>query len=159
MNSAARDLRDAFREDHRVLARGFSRLLKAIETDEMEVAARTAEELDRCVGAHIQFEEEVFYPEIAKIKGTPFVKQLRREHRIGLGVVERLRQLDLRGETSCPEERSMLADQARMTLDHVAGCGTLLSHVTTLDQERCARMLTKLLDLRHDARRWSELET
>jgi hypothetical protein len=41
--------------------------------------------------------------------------------------------------------------------DHVLSCGTLLSHLTALDEAAQQRMLERLLEFRRERRRWTEL--
>jgi hemerythrin-like domain-containing protein len=65
-------LERTFVEDHKHLTRGFSEILKALDADDWERASHLADELDRLVGSHIEFEERFLYPEVGKVlRRTP----------------------------------------------------------------------------------------
>jgi len=107
-------------------------------------------------GPHIRFEEEVFYPEVARSRGGEYTDQLYEEHRIGRRLLEQLRDhKDTDGIE--PAEKASLIEQSRIALDHTISCGTLLSHITTLDELRQGELLATLLDLRRQPARWTEV--
>lgn len=149
-------LRDAFLEDHRNLMRGLSRLLEAIEENDLPTAVQTARELDRVAGPHIEFEEEIFYPRLAKTLGRQFARQLVEEHRTGLNAVKTVLDCEQKGAIE-PEQRAAICEEIRTMLDHAAVCGTLLSHITVLDEKQQQDLLDQLQEIRRQGHRWSEL--
>ncbi len=155
MHEHSSSLRDAFVEDHRHLTRGLNRLLKALRGGEMGEAKRIAAELDRVAGPHVQFEEEVLYPEISRTRGSEFTGKLYDEHSQALRAIRTL--LKANGESLPEAARRQLIADAQTGLDHAVSCGTLLSHVTTLPEPLQDRLLGRLLELRREGRRWSEL--
>ncbi len=150
-----RSLSDAFLEDHQHLTRGLSATLDALEKDDLPGAVRLADELDRRAGPHIEFEEEVFYPEVAKSRGPDYVAQLHREHDSGRVAINRLLGNRTR-ERLEPEERTRIVAGLHEALDHAVSCGTLLSHVTTLDPARQQEVLEQLLSYRRKGHRWTD---
>ena len=83
MTNQSPTLRDAFLEDHRSLTTGLSNLLQALEDGDLREATRMADDLDQVAGPHMTFEEEVFYPELARILGPEFIERLYGEHEAG----------------------------------------------------------------------------
>ena len=148
-------LDDAFHEDHRHLTQGLSAILEAVKKDDLPSAVRAADDVDQQAGPHIEFEEEVFYPEVAKSRGHAFVARLHREHDSGRDALERLRRLQGR-ERLEPEEKALIVADLHQALEHALSCGTLLSHVTTLDSDRQHEILQRLLQYRREGRRWTE---
>lgn len=149
-------LRDAFLEDHRKLTRGLSALVRLVENGEWEQAVRRAEELDRIAGPHIEFEERRFYPQVSRSRGKDYVDNLYDEHRSGREAIEMLRAAAGRTNLS-KEERERLLFHLHRALDHVVSCGTLLSHVTSLDDEEQDKLLADLEGYRKAGHRWTEL--
>lgn len=145
----------AFLEDHRHLTQGLSGTLSALDSGDVATAIRTADELDQHAGPHIKFEEEYFYPEVAKSRGDAYVTQLFREHDVGRQAIQALLHVDASRRLT-PDERSRIQAGLREALDHAVSCGTLLSHVTTLDAGAQQRLLKILLQLRNEGGRWSE---
>lgn len=144
----------AFVEDHKILTRGFSKLASALKSKDLDKARRLAAELNEAAGPHIAFEEEVLYPEIARHRGEGFASQMQQEHNFGLQAILRL--------TSEPREvdevtRRELIEDAEQMLDHAISCGTLLSYVTALPDERQRLMLARLLELREERPTWTKL--
>ncbi len=152
---SSQSLRNAFIEDHRHLTQGLNRLLKALRADDFEEGIAIARELDRVAGPHIQFEEEVLYPEITRTRGTDFTDRLYDEHGTALQAIRTL--LAANGGSLSPSTKAQVIEAAQTGLSHAVSCGTLLSHLTTLPEEMQERLLTRLQDLRADGRRWSEL--
>ena len=149
-------LRDAFLEDHRHLTGGLSRALEALRRDDDAGAIREADLMDRTVGPHMAFEERVLYPLLAGLIGEQYVLRLLQEHGVGKQAVQRL--LDQGpGVPLKPEERASLIESLDLMLDHAVGCGTLLSHLDGLHEERRKRLLDQLLALRRGEVRWTEL--
>ena len=145
----------AFTEDHRHFTRGLSRILSALKKGDDATAARLADELDRAVGPHIEFEERVFYPEVAKSRGKDFTRELYREHRVGQSAIKALVTPDRAPFTD--DERRELVSQLETAMDHALSCGTLLSHITTRGEAEQERMLEELRQASRRGRRWTEL--
>ena len=152
--SPPRSLAEAFLEDHQHLTRGLSGTLTALEEGDLATAISTANELDRQAGPHIRFEEEFFYPEVARSRGSGYVSQLFREHDAGRRAVLALVDHSP-GRQLTQDEESRIRAGLREALDHAVSCGTLLSHVTTLDGQKQERLLKTLLRLRNEGGRWT----
>lgn len=150
-----RSLSDAFLEDHQHLTRGLSAALEALESDDLQAAVEIAEELDQRAGPHIRFEEEHFYPKVAERRGQAYVAQLFREHEAGRVALRALLAGGHARELSSDEKRR-IQKGLREALDHAVSCGTLLSHVTTLEQGEQQRLLKTLLQLRETGGRWTD---
>lgn len=97
MDSDPNPLHKAFLEDHKVLIRGLARIRAALIDGDVAAAARTADEIDRAVGAHMRFEEKVFYPKLRSKLGDEFVDQLYSEHGMGQAAVRLLIELEAGG--------------------------------------------------------------
>jgi hypothetical protein len=149
-------LRDAFLEDHQHLTRGFSDLIAAVRGDDPEDAGKIADELDRAAGPHIEFEETVYYPALVPALGADAVRRFYHEHAAGLRVIVAVLERDA-SKPFAEEEREALLADAREALDHALSCGTLLSHIVALDEERQAEMLDALNRTRGRGHRWSEM--
>ena len=59
-------LTNAFLEDHRKPMRGLNHLRELLEAGDIHAAVDLADELDPTVGAHIEFEGEVLYTQVAQ---------------------------------------------------------------------------------------------
>lgn len=150
-------LSKAFLEDHRHMTRGFWKLRKALESDDIAAAIEIAGSIDETVGPHIEFEEEVYYPALREILGREFVDRLYAEHGIGQGVLQEVLHLGEKQDIE-PEVRDDLVDRTSQTLQHAVSCGTLLSHLDSLAPERQQEMLDKLAAIRKRGHLWSELK-
>lgn len=148
-------LHDAFLTDHKQLTRGLSAILRALRAGDTERAFRLASELDEAVGPHMQFEEEVFYPEVEKILGREFVDQLYAEHALGQRAIRSILAHGQRGELA--GEIETLIRDLETTLQHAFSCGTLLSHLDALPADETATLLRKLQELRSSEIHWSML--
>jgi hypothetical protein len=155
MSHSADPLRVAFLEDHRHLTRGLVALLHALDEGDDVEARRQAELLDRNVGPHMAFEEQAFYPTLRELLPER-VPDLYEEHDAGQEVVRRLL-VDPREGPLDASERHALAGEVRTMLAHAEACGTLLSHLDGLSQERRRALLETLLELRRQGIRWTEL--
>ena len=144
----------AFLEDHKHLTQGFSSLLRALKENDFAAASQIADDIDRLAGPHIEFEEEFFYPVVERARGREYVSRLYKEHGAGLRAVKALRAAAHEPDKKGTEA---LLEAAQTALDHAVSCGTLLSHVTTLGESEQAELLQKLLDLRKQGRRWTEM--
>lgn len=154
MSAGRSRLGRAFLNDHRALTRALARLAAAVEEGRWVEAKQLAEQVDREGGAHIEFEETVLYPAVARRHGKVFVKRLHDEHRAGLDVVQTLL-------TSQPDEwttarRSELTRQAQTAWRHAESCGTLLSQLTVLGDDERESALAQLETIRKRARSWIE---
>jgi hypothetical protein len=149
-------LSKAFLEDHRHLTQGFAGLLRAIDDNDVKEARALADELDRRGGPHIEFEEKVFYPELATSFGGEFTRTLYQEHEVAYRAVESLLS---RGDADrlSAQEQALLHRQVKTGLDHAITCGTLISHIAGLEPQRQHELLEKLLEFRRKGCRWSEL--
>lgn len=153
---AARESRlaAAFLEDHKVLTRGLATTLSAVRQGDLATAARAAEALDQQAGPHIEFEERYFYPEVEKSRGAEYVSGLHREHDAGRNALRTL--IAIRGGRLDPDDRALVISQLHEALDHAVSCGTLLSHLTTLDADQQDVLLGHLLRLRQEGPRWTK---
>jgi hypothetical protein len=146
-------LERAFLEDHRRLTGGLSQLL---QDGALRQAVELADKLDREVGAHIAFEQHVYYPALRQHLGDEFIDQLLREHEVGQSALKSL--LAHGGDLPLePAERERLKGQIEVALDHARSCGTLWSHLRALDDPQLAQMHAHLRRHRSRGRRWSEL--
>lgn len=145
-----------FAEDHKHLTRGLSRLLEAVRAADDAAARGLADEIDRVAGPHIEFEEEVFYPEVAKTRGREFIEGLYEEHAMGRRALEALLALPP-GAPLAAAEREAITGQLKTALEHALSCGTLLSHINTRDADLETRMLARRDEIEARGRRWTEL--
>lgn len=150
-------LTQAFLEDHREMTRRIAGLLDALKQDDCETAFQLAEELDRVAGPHLEFEEEAFYPLLIEARGREFVERLYHEHAEGRKAIEALLALKKTGEPLGTAQREEVLQGVQTALDHAGTCGTLLSHVSVLDDVRQAELLEKLQEARQRRHRWTEL--
>lgn len=153
---AGRTLREAFIEDHQKMTKGLSELIRLVEAGRMDVAASKARELDRIVGAHIEFEETRFYPQVQKSRGAAYVANLYDEHQSG---VEALRALEAIEDPEVVDdtERERILGHLRRALEHAFSCGTLLSHLTSLSENDQQSLLADLEGFRDKGHLWTEL--
>lgn len=155
MSAGKSPLGRAFLEDHRALTRCLADLAAVVEKRDWVEARQIAERVDRLGGAHIEFEEEVLYPAVARVHGRPFVQRLHEEHRAGLDVVRSLLGGPSDGWTV--ERQEELAAHAQTAWRHAESCGTLLSQLTGLGAEEQRAALERLESIRSAARRWTQL--
>jgi hypothetical protein len=151
------ELRDAFIEDHQKMTKGLTELIRLVEADEMDRAARKARELDAVIGPHIEFEERRFYPQVQKSRGEDYVRNLYDEHQAGAEAIRALIAIDDPAGIH-DAARKRILEQLRTALDHAFSCGTLLSHVTSLPDSDQAELLDDLKRYRREAHVWSELD-
>jgi DNA-binding PadR family transcriptional regulator len=150
------ELRDAFLHDHQQLTRGLTAIGEALRSNRTSEASELARALDRAVGAHIEFEETVYYPALERELGREFISQLYDEHAHGKGALRTLVSLDPAGQLGA-DERAELAQQIDKMLEHALSCGTLLSHLDSLDTARHEQLLGKLRALNRTPKRWTQL--
>ncbi len=154
MAASWQELERAFIDDHQELSRGYREIVEAIEQDDHELAANIATRLDQVAGPHIEFEEHCLYPEVARSRGEEYVERLYREHADTVETLTEIEQHD--GPLDAPTKQRWLAG-IQHGLDHAASCGTLLSHLSTLEPGRQKDLLDELNGYRKAARRWSQL--
>ena len=149
-------LSQAFAEDHRHMTRGFWKMRKILEADDLPAAKQLADTIDRVVGPHIEFEESVYYPALRKILGDEFIDRLYAEHQIGRAVLLELDKLSVDSKLT-EAQRHILVKRIKKALEHAVSCATLLSHLDELDENRQQIMLDQLEQLRATGHRWTEL--
>jgi hypothetical protein len=131
-------------------------LVKALENDQLDSARQFSKQLDQMAGSHIEFEETELYPLVALREGEAYVEQLLDEHRQAQGALKRLVAMK-DGETPARTEYQEITDNLRVGLKHAGSCGTLVSCLTTLPEDRQQTIVRRLQELRATGRRWSEL--
>lgn len=146
----------AFTQDHQHLTGALARLALAVRDNDATAAHAVADELDRTAGGHMMFEEQVLYPQVARIYGPEYAAQLYAEHRVGQSVVRRIQQLP-EGEWFSPDEREELLEDLRAVTGHVLSCGTLLSVVTGLPAGEQEELLSQLEEYRAAGHRWTQI--
>jgi hypothetical protein len=156
MDNESSSLRNEFLSDHRRLTQGLARIQQALQANNLALARRVAHEVDRLAGPHVEFEEQVLYPELARVFGRHFVQQLHHEHEVGK---QALRALVTQGEADLLDssERAEILREVGAAMEHAFSCGTLLSHVDALEPADQARMLAQLDEIRTRGRRWTNL--
>lgn len=148
-------LEQAFLDDHRHLTRGFQALIEAVEQKDVARSKKTADELDRIAGPHIEFEERLLYPRVQQARGSEFSTRLLQEHQVARSAI-----LFLKTHDDTPlstEDRARVLEQLRVGLDHAVSCGTLLSHLSVLSDSEQAELLQRLEELKAQDLRWTEL--
>ena len=148
-------LRDAFLEEHRRFTRGLRATLAALRAGDDARAIEVAAELDAKIGAHIEFEEMYFYPELRSAYDSEFVDQLYSEHEEGRCAVSSLVACAPGGRLS-PAERERIVAQLETALQHALSCGSLVSHLGKLEARKQAQLLERLQETRSKGSRWSE---
>lgn len=148
-------LETEFLADHKKMTRGFRDLIKALEADELSEAFRLAEELDFAAGPHIEFEEHVLYPEVEGARGDEYGANLRHEHQVARSALRFL--LEHGDKPIRAEDKARVIQQLRIGFEHAVACGSLLSHLTVLDDAAQQSMLKKLREYRDQRLRWTEL--
>lgn len=149
------ELQEEFLGDHRVLSRGLKEILQALEGDRGDEAVARARELDRQAGAHMAFEEEIFYPRLAEIHGEAFVDRLVSEHEVGQRAIRALAR-HRPGEPIEAAERERIVADLETALGHVLSCGTMLSELDSGDRRADDAALGRLRELRDSGERWTE---
>jgi len=154
VSSSGRALRDDFLQDHRQLIKGLSEILKSLRGNDVPRAMALADGLDRAIGAHIELEEQEFYPLLKERLGSEFVTQLYEEHAAGKEAIATL--LAHRGRENELKARADLTENLERMLEHALSCGSLLSHLDREDEERIAALHDRLRVLRAENKRWTE---
>jgi hypothetical protein len=151
MGHIVTQLEREFALDHRNMTRGFADVIDALREDQWANAVQLARELDQKGGGHIAFEEKVLYPKVAETRGKDYVRNLYDEHRTA---IDALRALITNPDPGNDAEmrKQRLIEQLRTGLDHAVSCGTLLSHLTVLDESAQLKMLEQLRKFREEGK-------
>jgi hypothetical protein len=144
---------EAFLDDHKRMTRLIARLHEALGQEDAGVVRALAEELDRVAGPHIEFEEQVLYPLVARERDAAYARQLYAEHS---AVRDALAQL-LAKERLDEAEAARLKAGIGVGLEHAASCGTLVSHLGALPEKEQEQALATLVELQRKARNWTDL--
>jgi hemerythrin-like domain-containing protein len=147
-------LQQEFLDDHRVLIAGIKGIIEALEGGDSAKAVALASELDRQAGAHMAFEEEVFYPRLAEVYGEEFVTQMVSEHEAGQRAVRTLLAKN-HDQPLTAEQREHVLEDLDVALKHVMSCGTMLSELSSGAEGQDARALERLRRLRDQGERWT----
>jgi hypothetical protein len=147
-------LQQEFLDDHRVLIAGIKGIIEAVEGGDSAKAVALASELDQQAGAHMAFEEEVFYPRLAEVYGDEFVEQMISEHEAGQRAVRTLLARN-HDRPLTTRQREHLLEDLDVALKHVMSCGTMLSELSSGADEQDARALDRLRRLRDAGELWT----
>lgn len=149
------ELQQEFLADHRRLTKGLHKALTALEKGDDAEAIALAAAIDEDAGAHMAFEEEIFYPRLAEARGQEFVDRMVSEHEIGQRAVRALLAHTERG--SVPDtEREGILENLGIALRHVLSCGTMLSELGGGEAEADREALDRLQSLREAHERWTD---
>ncbi len=144
----------AFREDHALLGKGFHDLSQALRADDRQLAAQIARTLNEAAGAHIAFEEEHFYPALARLLGADEVQRMSDEHRGGLEVVRAL--AHLREDT--PLDPQGLLRHSEAMESHIAECGELFEAMGRIPPREQDDLYEALVEWRSKRPRWTDYD-
>ena len=151
-------LEQEFIADHRETTRAIQSLKVALAAGDDVLMQEAAERLDHIAGPHIAFEEQWLYPLVAKSRGEDFHHHLTGEHDEVVKALSEIRASDALGNVSAAR-RAEWQRNLQTGLNHVVTCGTLLSHLSVLDEMERDEMLQRLQDLRARGELWTELAT
>ena len=154
MTTQLPELARAFAEDHAVLGRGFHAISEGLRSGEVASAREAAIRLDPEAGAHIAFEEEVFYPALVPRLGKADVRRLWTEHDDGLAVIRALIALPPDGALFSAE-RAELLERSETMETHIAECGDLFAAMSKMPADDQAEMYAKLVEWRNKAPAWT----
>jgi hypothetical protein len=150
------ELVETFIEEHKTLMRGLAAILQKVKAGDLVAARELAEDLDRKVGPHIQFEEQVLYPEVGHARGRAFEKELRAEHMTVQRAIKRLIAPDL-SEDDLLAQRTELEAALQVAVEHAESCGTLISHLEALSPENQQEATKRHHQFCERKARWTEL--
>ena len=150
------ELVQTFVEEHRTLMRGLATILERVEAADFAAARNDADELDQVVGPHIQFEEELLYPEVGRARGVNVERELLEEHAAIRHAMQRLLEADL-SRVDLSALQTELQGLFRVAVEHAESCGTLISHLRALSPSQQQAALSRLQQLRARGVRWTEL--
>lgn len=138
------------------MTRLLAQLTAALRNGDNELARQLADELDLVAGPHIQFEENVLYPLVAKSEGSAFARQLYGEHRATLRGLKQIVSHSRKRPLTETYRRDVLRD-IQLGLNHAESCGTLVSHLGDLSAHEEDAAVKQHELLRQQQRRWTEL--
>ena len=153
--TAKTELVELFLRDHRQMTRMLSDVVSHLHRNELVPALTVAQKLDRVAGPHIQFEEQVLYPEVKSVRGKAFDERLRDEHqaaRDGLTRFLTASELQLKD----PGFLAMVEKKLRSGLKHAESCGTLVSHLEQFSTSQQQQALLQLSKLKRAGTSWTE---
>ena len=153
MTEPASVLMNAFREDHAKLGTEFHELSTCLRGGDLDGAKRAARVLDRDAGAHIAFEEEVFYPRIAALLDRDEAARLLAEHSEGFEVVARLCVEQGKTPLSRETQQQLLAQSERME-SHIAECGEMFEAIGRIPAPEQRALYDALITWRKRAPSW-----
>lgn len=157
MSHIVTQLEREFALDHRNLTRGFAEIIAALRREDKEEAVRLALILNREGGAHIAFEESILYPKVAESRGKDYVAKLYNEHQIAIEALRDLIENSHQGPVSEAKMQELIT-KLQTGLEHAVSCGTLLSHLTVLDEKTQRQLLDELRRSRADGKSLLELK-
>jgi hypothetical protein len=133
----------AFQQDHAMLGRGFHELSCCLRDGDAAGACAAGRRIQQVAGAHIGFEEEVYYPALVPLLGEQAVRQMRQEHCCGIDAVSTLvaRGPDL------PLKARLLA-QSEIMEEHIAECGDHFAALRRIPAAKQQELYEKLLEWR-----------
>lgn len=143
-----------FREDHKVLGRGFQRLSERLRSRDTAGARAVAQWLDTAAGAHIAFEEEAFYPRLVPLFGQQEADRMYDEHRQGLSVVRAL----LHRTAAEPLDQAaceQLLEQSEVMEAHIADCAELFEAMGRIPLTEQQELHRRLLEWRRRQPKWT----
>lgn len=144
-----------FVSDHQNATHALKSLILAVSAGDAVLSRQQAKELDAVAGPHIAFEEACLYPLVAQSRGKKYEAQLRSEHHEVVNAVAEIRNADW--STVSPEQKQQWLQHLQVGMDHIVTCGTLLSHLTGLDDDTHRKLLDKLQQFKNDKVLWTEL--
>lgn len=147
---------EQFAKDHRQLTRKLADLLAIVRRGELQTAAEMADRLDREAGAHIQFEEDVLYPQVGKVHGRAFQEKLLSEHEVARRGLLHLRHATPE-QLQDPQLRAEVVRALSTAAIHAESCGTLISHLESLPEDAQQAAQARLEQFRREGRRWTDL--
>ena len=137
---------DGFRDEHRLGRDTFLQIGKALRSRDQ---ARIGELMDRAnasIGPHMQYEEQVMYPELSVLFGDEYVERMLADHDRAFSVAGTLMEIASKSEiTDADVEAGNAAIQH--LLPHVTDCDGLVLAIEVLAPDAQQR----IFDARHRA--------
>ncbi len=143
-----------FLHDHQQMSRLLYSITQLLKADKVEQAREQARELNELAGPHIAYEECELYPRLAQLGEKRVSKELLvgQHHE----VVDALEQL-LKGNSFDEQSLKEIIDGFQTGLNHAEHCGSLISLMCRLDEQQQQESLEKLLQLRNEGKKWTDL--
>ncbi|HUG90390.1 MAG TPA: hemerythrin domain-containing protein [Planctomycetaceae bacterium] len=156
MTAERTPLAEAFVIDHREITRGLARLSQAVRDGDFTASRELALDVDRLAGPHILFEEQVLYPQIARLLGRDYAVQLYGEHEAGRSALEQLTRSD-RPAGFRPGEQEELSRLLGAAVEHAATCATLVSRLSEFPRTVQIEMQARLDECHAASPAWTSL--